>query len=232
MNIIDVIIIIVLIIGFLAGFRRGAVKQAVTLIGVMLVIIGAYYLKNPIALFCYNTFPFIDFKIFNGLSVVNILFYEAISFIIAAAILTLILRIVLKISGLIEGFFKATVVLGFISKIIGGALGIIEGYVISFVLLFFFSQPFINVTGVGDTKIGTYMLNNTPVLTSAVKGSIEVIGDLYKTTGEYNKTGFEKNEIEKFLEYKVISVKSLKTLKNKNKIDFKGIDELIAKYGG
>lgn len=232
MNIIDAVIIIVLIVGFLTGFRRGAVKQAVTLVGVALVIIGAYYLKNPLASFCYRTFPFINFKVFNGLSVINILFYEAISFLVAAAILTLILRIILKLSGVIESIFKATIVLGFVSKIIGGVLGIIEGYVISFVLLFFFNQPFINVTGVGDTKIGNYMLNNTPVLTNAVKGTIDVIGDLYKTTGNYNRNGFEKEEIEKFLEYKVISVKSLKILKDKNKIDFKGLDELIEKYGG
>ncbi len=232
MNIIDAVIIVLLIVGFLAGFRRGAVKQAVTLIGLVLVIVGAYYLKNPIAMFCYKTFPFIDFKIFNGISVVNILFYEVISFIVAASILTLILRIVLKISGIIEKVFDATIILGFFSKLIGGALGVIEAYVISFVLLFFFSQPFINVTGVGDSKIGTYMLNNTPILTNAVSGTIEVIEELYNMKDKYNNKGFEKDAVEKFLDYKVIDVKALKILRDKNKINFSGIDNLIKEYGG
>lgn len=232
MNIIDAVIIIVLIVGFLAGFRRGAVKQAVTLIGIILVIVGAYYLKNPIALFCYKTFPFIDFKIFNSLSVINILFYEVISFIIAVSILTLVLRIILKISGIVEKIFKATIILGFISKIIGGILGVIEGYIIAFILLFFFNQPFINVTGINDSKFGTYIIKNTPVLTNAVKGSIEVIEDIYNMKDDYNKSGFEKKAIEKFLKYEVISAESLKTLKQKNKIDFNGIEELIIKYGG
>lgn len=232
MNIVDAVIIVLLIVGFLAGFRRGAIKQAVTLIGLVLVIVGAYYLKNPIAMFCYKTFPFIDFKIFNGVSVVNILFYEVISFIVAASILTLILRIVLKISGIIEKVFDATIILGFFSKLIGGALGVIEAYVISFVLLFFFSQPFINVTGVGDSKIGTYMLNNTPVLTNAVSGTIDVIEELYNMKDDYNNKDFEKKAVEKFLDYKVIDVKALKVLRDKNKINFSGINELIIEYGG
>lgn len=232
MNIIDAVIITLFIVGFLAGFRKGAVKQAVTLAGLVLVIIGAYYLKNPIAVFCYKTFPFIDFKIFNGVSVVNILFYEAISFIIASSILTLLLRILLKISGVIETVFDATVILGFFSKIIGGALGLVEAYVISFVLLFFFNQPFINVTGVNDSKIGVYMLNNTPVLTDAVSGTINVINELYEMKDDYKDKDFEKKAVTKFLEYKVIEAKSLKILKDKNKINFNGIDELIEEYGG
>lgn len=232
MNIIDAVIIVLLIVGFLAGFRRGALKQVVTLVGLVLVLVGAYYLKNPIAVFCYKTFPFIDFKIFNGISVVNILFYEVVSFIIASSVLTLLLRLILKISGIIENVFEATIILGFFSKIIGGALGIIEMYVVSFVLLFFFNQPFINVTGVGDSKIGTYMLNNTPILTDTVSDTINAIRELYEMSDEYNDEDFEERSVEKFLEYKILDVKSLKILKEKNKINFNGIDKLIEEYGG
>lgn len=232
MNIIDAVIIILLIVGFLGGFRKGAIKQAVTLLGLVLVILGAFYLKNPISIFCYKTFPFMDFKIFNGISVVNILFYEVISFIIAASVLSFILRIVLKMSGIIEKVFDATIILGFFSKIIGGALGIVESYVILFVLLFFFSQPFINVSGIDNSKLGTYMLNNTPVLTNAVSGTINVIEELYNMKDEYNDLDFEKNAVEKFLDYKVLDIKALKILKEKNKINFNGINELIDRYGG
>ncbi len=232
MNIIDAVIITLLIVAFLGGFRRGALKEAITLIGLVLVVAGSYYLKNPISLFCYKTFPFINFKIFNGLSVINILFYEVISFIIAASILTLILRIILKITGIIERVFDATIILGFFSKIIGGFLGLIGGYVIVFILLFFFSQPFMNITGVPSSKIGSYMLNNTPILTNAVSGTINVIEDLYNMKDDYNQPNFEKDAVEKFLEYKVIDVKALKILKDKNKINFSGIDKLINKYGG
>lgn len=232
MNIVDALIIILLMVGFLIGFRRGAIKQVVTLIGVILVIIGAFYLKNPIAQFCYKTFPFIDFKMFNSLSIINILFYEVVAFIIAASILTLVLNIIIKISGLIEKIFKATIILGIFSKIIGGVLGVIEMYIITFIMLFFFSQPFINITGVGDSNIGIFMLNNTPILTNKVKGSVEVIEDIYKTKNDYNKSDFEKKAIEKFLKYNVLDIKSLKVLKDKNKIDINGIDSLIKKYGG
>ncbi len=233
MNIVDAVIIILLIVGFLSGFRKGAVKQAATLVGVVLVVVGAYYLKDPIAMFCYNNLPFINFKIFNGLSVINILFYEVIAFIIAASVLSILLRIVLKLTGLIEMIFNATVILGFVSKMIGGILGAISAYIIVFVLLFFFNQPFIKISGVSDSKYGTYILNETPYLSDAIEDTMKVIEDLYMLKDQYSsKEDFEYKSVEKFLNYKLIKVDAVKVLKEKNKLKFNGLDNLIKEYGG
>lgn len=232
MNIIDAVIIVLFIIGFLIGFRRGMIKQTVTLVGFLFVLILSYLLKGYVANFCFSRFPFIDFKYFGAVSVINIIFYELISFLITMSLLMLLLKIIVGISGIIEKIFKATIILGIVSKIIGGVLGIIEMYVITFILLFFFSQPFMRITGISDSKLSNVMLNNTPILTNKIKGYVVVVEDLYNMKDNYLDKDFEYKSIEKFLKYKVVDVKSLKILKERNKLKFNGLDSLIEKYGG
>ena len=232
MNIIDAVIIVLFIIGFLIGYRRGAVKQAVTLVGFFIVIILSYLFKDYVAHLCFSRLPFIDFSLFGAVSVVNIIFYELISFLITFSILSIILRLVIKISGLVEKIFDVTIILGFISKIVGGVLGIIEMYVITFILLFLFSQPFMKITGIEDSKLSDTILSKTPVLADKIEGYMVVIEDLYVMKDKYTDKNFEYNSIEKFLKYKVIDVKSLEILKKREKIKFKGLNKLIKKYGG
>lgn len=232
MNIIDAVIIVLFIIGFLIGFRRGMIKQSVTLVGFIFVLILSYLLKGYVANFCFSKFPFIDFKYLGAVSVVNILFYELISFLITMSLLILLLKIIIRISGIIEKIFNATIILGIVSKIIGGVLGIIEMYVITFILLFFFSQPFMRITGINDSKLSNTMLNNTPILTNKIKGYIVVVEDLYNMKDNYLDKNFEYNSIEKLLKYKVVDVKSLRILKDRNKLIFNGLDSLIENYGG
>lgn len=232
MNIIDAAIIVLFMVGFLIGFGRGAIKQAVTLIGFILVLILSYLFKGYVANFCFRRFPFIDFKYFGAVSVVNIIFYEVISFLITLSVLILVLKIIVGISGIIEKILKATIILGAVSKIIGGILGIIEMYFIIFVLLFFFSQPFMRVTGVENSQLGDSILNNTPILTNKVKGYVVVAHDIYNMKDELFDKDFEYNSIEKLLKYKVVDAKSLKILKSRGKLKFDGLDKLIKKYGG
>ena len=232
MNIIDAVIIVLFMIGFLIGYRRGAIKQVVTLVGFFLVIILSYIFKDYVAHFCFKTFPFIDFSLFGAVSVVNIIFYELISFLITLSVLSIALKLLIKISGIVESIFDITIILGFVSKIIGGVLGILEMYVITFILLFFFSQPFMKITGIEDSKLGETILSKTPILADKIEGYMIVIEDLYVMKDKYTDKDFEYNSIEKFLKYKVIDVKSLKILVKREKIKVDGLDTLIEKYGG
>ncbi len=232
MNIIDAAIIVLFMVGFLIGFSRGAVRQAVTLVGFIFVLILSYLLKDFVANFFFSTLPFIDFKYFGAVSVVNIVFYEALAFIITFSVLMIILKVIIFVTGIIEKIFKATIILGVVSKIIGGILGVIEMYFIIFILLFFFSQPFMRLAKVDNSKFGDAILNNTPVLTSKVKGYVEVAKDIYSMKDSYLNKDFEYKSIEKLLKYNVVDVKSLKLLKENNKLSFEGLDVLIDKYGG
>ena len=83
MNILDYLILIIIILGALYGYKRGFLGSLINFIGTIVVIILAFYLKNPISVFLYEHFPFYNFGgFYKGISVYNILLYEGISFLI------------------------------------------------------------------------------------------------------------------------------------------------------
>ena len=221
MNIVDAVIIIVLLVGALAGFRRGLFKQAVLLLGLIFTLVLSFYLRVPVATFFYKNLPLFNFDgVLHGISVLNILLYEVIAFLIVFSVLYLILRIILKISGLIEKLLRATIILGFFSRIGGAIVGLIEGYVIVFVLLFVFSQPFINITGIEDSKYRDKILDNTPVLSDAVGNLRGVLDEVEYIINSYKDETVDFNEktIEIFLKYDIITQENIDLLKEKGKI--------------
>ena len=221
MNILDALIIVFLIIGILAGFRRGFIKQTVLLVGLVVIIVLSWNLRVPISTFLYKHLPFFSFSgIFKGVSVLNILIYELIAFLVVFSVLYLLLRIILKITGLIENILKATIILGFFSKIAGGIIGFLEGYILTFILLFIFSQPFIKVTGIEDSKLANIMLNNTPVMSSAIRDTKDVVGEIDELAKKYKNDNKEFNNeaIKLFLKYDIISEENLEYLKDKGKL--------------
>jgi hypothetical protein len=77
MNILDAVIIVFLLIGALAGYRRGLVKQAVLLVGLVVVLVLSFYIRVPVSTFFYKNLPFFNFDgLFHGISVLNILLYD------------------------------------------------------------------------------------------------------------------------------------------------------------
>lgn len=237
MSIINSIIILLLISGVLYGLKNGALKLSVSLVGTFFVIILAFILRQPVAEFLYKYLPFFNFNgIFKGLQVLNILLYETIAFLIMCTLFGIILKIILKITGILEKVFNATIVLGLVSKLIGAFLGFILAYIIVFVLLYFLKQPFINTTGEQDSFLSNIILNKTPVLTNIIDKTTDSIDEIYKLKDDYlkesNKDEFNKKVLEKFLKNNIVTVESVKILKNKNKLNFSGLDSLIEKYGG
>lgn len=221
MNILDALIIVFLILGIMAGFRRGFIKQVVLLIGLIAVLVISYYLKNPVATFFYKHLPFFKFNgIIKGVSVINILLYELLAFLIVFSILYLVLRIILKITGLIESLLKATIILGFISKILGGIVGLIESYIIVFIILFVASQPYISLSGIEDSKVANFMLDNTPLMSSAVKNTRTAIKEVYDLADTYknDSSAFNDKAIELFVKYDIISRENVTYLREKGKI--------------
>ena len=77
MSIVDVIIILAILMGAVVGFKRGLTTQLVSTIGIILVMVLAFILKNPISKFMYENLPFLDFGgLLKGLPVLNIIVYE------------------------------------------------------------------------------------------------------------------------------------------------------------
>ena len=85
-SIVDSIILILLLFGAIIGFKTGVIKSAVSVLGTILIIYLAFVLKNPISEFMYLHLPFFNFSgDLAGVTVLNILIYEGLAFLICFA---------------------------------------------------------------------------------------------------------------------------------------------------
>ena len=231
MNLLDSIIIVLFIIGILGGLKSGVIKSTVTLVGTIIVFILAFYLKNPLATILYIYLPF--FNILNGAVVINILLYELLAFLIAVAILSLALGILIKVSGFIEKVFNATIILGMISKLLGAIVGFVEAYVLIFILIFILSQPFLFMNTIYSSKVATFILNHSLVLTNIVSETTGTIEEIYNLKDDYNEENideFNYAALDIMMEHKVVDSNTILKLKESNKLTFSGVDSLIEKY--
>ena len=222
MNVADIIIVIALVLGAVGGFKAGVIKKTADFVGIFLVIILSFYLKNYLSVIMYENLPFINFGGFiKGIEAINILFYEVLAFIIVFSLLMLIFKIVLMLTGLIEKILKATVILSISSKILGIVVGAIEMYVYVFLVLVVITLPIINVPYVRDSKVSSFILNNTPILSSVSEEMVDTYNDIYKVVKDKDsKSNEELNDevIKLLLDKKVITKESLNKLVDRNKI--------------
>lgn len=235
MNIFDVAIILIIICGMVLGFKRGFTRELVSSIGFILIVIIAFLLKNPVSVFLYEHLPFFKFAgIIKGVTALNIVLYESFAFIIVLTILSFALKLLIQFTNIFEGFLKVTIVLAPISKIGGAIVGFIESYVWAFIILYILSIPTFNIPELNNSKYKDKILNNTPILSSMVDKSLDVINDFTKIRDKYkttpNASEFNRETLELFLKYDVITVDSVETLVNKDKLKIDNIDELLEQY--
>ena len=108
----DIIILIFLAFGALLGFKRGFTRQLVALVGLVVIIILSFLLKNPISVLLYNNLPFFNLGgVFKDITILNILIYEAIAFLIVFSILSIVYKILIRITNIFEKILKATIIL-------------------------------------------------------------------------------------------------------------------------
>lgn len=224
-NVIDIAIVFLLLFGFLNGFKRGFIKQAVITIGTIIVIILAFLFKNPLSMVLYKHLPFYTVGLLKNYSSLNILLYELISFFILLSLFSLIFAVIVKISGLVEKILRATIILALPSKILGGILGVIETYNFCFIVLLIITMPifmFSTEPIITESKLKDKILNNTIIISDMSKGlvkSIDKVNDLLMSKKQLGKKEFNCKTINVFVKNKVVSKKSVKYLQDNNKID-------------
>lgn len=233
LEIIDAIIILLILLGGIIGFKEGALKKLTSAVGLILVVIIAFILKNKLSVYFYENLPFIRlWGVFKGIDVLNIIFYEMVAFLVIASVLTLIYRVLLGITGLIEKVLKATVILSIPSKIIGFFIGLVEYYIWVYIILFVLTLPIINLREVYTSKTATFILNETPVLSKYTSKTLNIYNDIYTIVENRNdKTNEQINEetMDTMLKYKIITVESAEKLIKQNKVTVKD-DSFISKY--
>lgn len=238
MNILDIIIIIFILFGAVLGFKRGFTKEVVEALGFVVVVIIAYFLKNPLSVIMYEYLPFFKIGLLKNVEILNILVYEGIAFIICVILLSIVLKVLLTITSVFEKIINATIILSLPSKIAGAIVGILYHYVFVFIALYVVSLTIYDVDFIDDSKYKDKILDKTPILSSFADKSVDVINEFIVLKDNYSDKTISESEfnyqaIELFLKYEIITPESLKKLIDEGKIDtFDNYGDLIRTYGG
>lgn len=227
MNIvIDVLIVVFVLLGALAGWKKGLIKSAVNLLGLVAIVIISYALKGGIANFFIEKLPFFNFAgSFEGLTSINILIYNLIAFIIVFAVLYCILSIIIAVTGFIDTLLKLTVIWVLPSKIGGAIIGFLEAWVFVFLVVFSLSQFSLTTKYVMDTKLGNFMLEHTPIISNVLGNATNAVKDIYaaveEAKGDETKTDKDINltVLQYEINYNLISKEQAQTLIDIGKID-------------
>lgn len=235
MNIVDVIIILLLLYGAVIGFKNGFTRQLVSFLGILIITVLSFYLKNYISVFLYEHLPFFKFGgIFKGVTVLNIALYEVIAFLIVFNLLLIIFRVLLTFTKIFEKVLVFTIILGIPSKILGAIVGVIEYFIIVFIGLYVCSLPFFTGDILKGSKYADKILNSTPILSNSISKTMDVFKAFEELRDKYevmdNAAEFNLETLDLFLKYNVITVESTERLIGKGKLDIPNVDVVLNKY--
>ena len=178
----------------------------------------------------YTYLPFFNV----GITVINILIYEAIAFLILFVIFSSILGIIIKISGIVETLLKFTIVLGIPSKILGAIFGLLEMYLLIFATLFLLAQFNVQNSLITDSKIADFILGKTPVVSQVFDETYTAVKEVVALNKNYganqNTDELNQNGLDILLKYKVLSVENANKLLEKNKLKIKDAEQIVSKY--
>lgn len=236
MNIIDIIIILLIISGLCLGFKRGFTRAVVHFAKFTLALVIAFLLKNPLSKLMYEHLPFFKFGgIFKGVSALNIILYEFIAFLVVLGIVLIIFRILMMATAIFERILNTTVILSLPSKFLGMIIGGIHYFILSFILLFVLSLPIFKLDDkLSESKLREPILTKTPVLSSVVDKTINIIDEFNVLVKEYKEIDdaneFNLDTIDLFLKYNIVTVESIETLVEKDKLQIDRLESVLSKY--
>ena len=237
MNILDIGIVLILIMSAIVGFKRGAIKEIVSLVGIIIVFIVAFAFKGVLGNVLCKWLPFFNFAgNLEGVTVLNILLYQLIAFLIIYSLLFSIYMIVMKISGIVQKIVHMTVILWLPSKIIGAVVAFITGYVMVFVVLLALLIPLKDTDMFKESKFANYVVYDTPILAGSADNISSSINEVYTLGEELSKGDISKNEanletMDILLKYKIVSPETARQLIVLDKLDgISGLDSVIKRY--
>ena len=229
LGIFDFILLLGLLIGGIIGLKKGMIKEVISFVGLIIAIVIAWHLKNPISEFMYTRLPFFNFR--DSTALINIILFEIVAFLIVLIILLIVLKFIVVMTGLVDKIVGIASGLDFVSKILGLIVGVLESYIVVFILMF----CLYNFTPLKSNMQGTLTeraLNNTPILSNLVKKEADSLSEIanikFSITEESEK--YNKELFEILVKHKVISTNAARKLIQNNKINIKDASEIIKKY--
>lgn len=237
MNILDIGIVLILIMSAIVGFKRGAIKEIVSLVGIIIVFIVAFAFKGVLGNVLCKWLPFFNFAgNLEGVTVLNILLYQLIAFLIIYSLLFSVYMIVMKISGIVQKIVHMTVILWLPSKLIGAVVAFITGYVMVFVVLLALLIPLKDTDIFRESRFANYVVYDTPILAGSADNISRSINEVYTLGEDLSKGDISKNEanletMDILLKYKIVSPETARQLIVLDKLDgISGLDRVIQKY--
>ncbi|MBR4693213.1 MAG: CvpA family protein [Bacilli bacterium] len=233
MNIFDIGIILVLIMFLIVGLKRGVIKEAVSLVAIILVFVLSFSLKGIIGNILCMFLPFFDL---DGFVTMNIFIYQFLAFIIVFAVMMSIYEFSLRVSKFLQKVVNATIILWLPSKILGGIVSLLKGYLILFIVFMFLMIPFGNMDIFKNSVCVQYMLNKSPVLSgyanNFVKPFQEVISLNEKIINQkigVNDANLQALDI--MLKYKVVDKHTVENLIEVEKLStVENIESVLVNY--
>lgn len=241
MNYFDIFLILIIIVFGYEGFRRGLIREALTVVGSIIVFYLSFILMNPLGNLLLNYLPFFSIKLLDvSVPSLTILIYQVIAFIIIALILYSILKIILNVTGLFAKIISLNGVLAFPTKILGGVLGLVTGYIFLFFVLLVLSFPLSNnFKAYRESKVKDYIIDNKIFMTSSVKKVSKSVDEVYELTSKIDRDDNKKKNSDKYnadimnimLKNKIVSIDTVDELIKKDKIkNNEQLKIVLAKY--
>ena len=183
----------------------------------------------------YTYLPFFEFSgALKGVTVLNILIYEAIAFLVVFFILDAILQIAIKATGILEKILKFTIILGIPSKIAGAIFGLLEQFIYVFVFLFLLSRLSFTTEYINQSTLASKILNNTPIVSNILESSYQAFDEIYSLKEKYetrnDEDSYNREALDILLKYDIITVESTEDLIENGKLKISDVDSILNKY--
>ena len=237
MNIFDIGIILLLIMFAIVGWKQGIIKEAISLVGLIIIFIVAFTFKEEIGNVLCKYLPFFEFSgNLKGLVSLNILIYQMFGFIMIYSVLYAIYQIVLKISGIFQKIINWTLILAFPSKMGGALIGLLEGYIIAFAVLLVAIVPLKDFAIIKESKMTNFIIEKTPILSSYTSEISKTVTDVYTLVDDLTSKKLTINKanleiIDTMIEYDIVSKKTVEQLVVLDKLkEVKGLDKVLEKH--
>ena len=237
MSIFDIIIILLILTFAILGWKRGVIKEAISLVGIIIVFILAFTFKEELGNVLCKYLPFFQFGgAIKGLVSLNVLIYQLLAFFIIYSVLYAIYTIVFKATSIIQKLLNMTIILVLPSKIAGAIVGLIKGYIVMFVALLIVVGPCKNLGFEIEGKTIDTILYKTPILSSYTSDLTNAVTDIYLLAADLTTEKLTVNEannqiIDTMLKYNLVSKKTIEQLIVLEKLDeVKGLASILEKY--
>lgn len=237
LNIFDVGIILLLIMFLIVGFKNGVIREAFALIGIIAVFILSFVFKGILGNLMCIILPFFKLSgVIEGFSVINILIYQIIAFMLVFAILLTIYEIFLKISKFIQKLVNLTIILILPSKLLGAVVSLIKGVIVLFAVFIVLMIPLKNSELFTGSTMVNQILYKTPILSQSSNNYINTVEEIYNLAEKVSNKKISTNAanlelLDMMLKHKIVNKSTVESLVKLHKLDdVNNIEIVLQKY--